>query len=134
MNTFVVLLMTTCAPGLDPMPAAESVPSAASGQTSLSGRNPDSRPRLFGRIRGFFTRRPRASAQSSANSSPAPQTGAAAPGTVSGPVLATAPMLPASVSSVPVHPVPTPSPAGMAPLQRMPVGTPLPPATAAAPF
>jgi hypothetical protein len=129
MSTFVLLLMTSCVPGLDPVPVADAAPSYNEG--GFSGRNSGSRPKFFGRIRGFFSRRSRGGTPSSptnkgattdpaaVTSTPAPVSDAVLPGAVSPPIIR-----PAPVTSSPTA----------APLQRMPVGAPLQEAPAAKPL
>ena len=136
MNTFVVLLMTTCAPGVDSVPMAESMPSSNSG---WSGRNPESRPRLFGRIQGFFSRRSRGSDQSSPQSFPASPNGVAGAGPVNGTIATPGPMIPPSVSSRQVspsifRPEPVTPPSEMTAPQRMPIGEPLQRKSTGGPF
>ena len=131
MNTFVLLLMTTCVPSLDPVPVADSTPSY--GQDGSAGRNSGGRHRFFGRIRGLFTHRSRGNNSSNpTNPKEAPATGV---------VTSTPPALPASGEVVPTQAIPTiirPAPTtfspGVAPPQRMPVGTPLPQSPSASPY
>src|SRR6266567_4007278 len=98
MNTFVMLLLTTWAPGADSVPMAGAVPSPNFREPVWSGQDPESRPRLFGRIQGFFSRRSRASARPSPQSFPAAQDGVGGVGPVEDTLATPGPMLPPSVS------------------------------------
>jgi hypothetical protein len=139
MNTFVVLLLMSCAPGVDSVPTAESMSSSNSGKSGRSERSSGSRPRLFGRMQGFFSRRSRGSDQSSPQSFPASQNGVAEVGPVNGTVPTPGPMVPPSISSGPItpsiiRPEPVTSPSGMTGPQRMPIGEPLPRKSTGGPF
>lgn len=62
MNTLVLLMMTTCMPAQEPLPAIDSrystVPSYGSyGPSGLSDSGTERRPRFFGRLRNLFSRR-----------------------------------------------------------------------------
>src|SRR5215813_5421705 len=104
MNPFVVLLLMSCAPGVDSVPMTESMPSSNFGESGRSERNSGSRPRLFGRFHGFFGRRSRGSDQDSPQSSPASQNGVVEPESVGGTIAIPGPMVPSSIASGPVSP------------------------------
>jgi hypothetical protein len=59
MNTLVVLLVTTFAPGAEPVQLVQSpsIPSSNYAESGWSGQTQENRPRWFPRLRGFFTRR-----------------------------------------------------------------------------
>src|SRR5262249_53997174 len=103
MNTFVVLLMMTGTPGVDSMPITGSVPSANFVESGESERKSASRPRFFGRIQGFFSRRSRASDRSSPPSSPS-QNGVVEMGPVNDTIAIPGPMVLPSIASGQVSP------------------------------
>jgi hypothetical protein len=130
MSTFVLLLMTSCVPGLYPVPVADAAPSYNEG--GFSGRNSGSRPKFFGRIRGFFSRRSRGGSQSPPANKEAAATGAV--NSTPTPVPVSDGVLPGAVSSPIIRSAPVISSPAVAPLQRMPVGAPLQETPAAKPF
>jgi hypothetical protein len=131
MSTIVLLLMTNCVPGLDPLPVAEAAPSY--NESGVSGRDSGSRHRFFGRIRGIFTRRSRGTPQSSPTSKGTPADMGAVTST---PTPAPAPAaIPSGAVSAPItQPMPVLASPGAAPAQRMPVGVPLQDTSVAKPY
>ena len=136
MNTLAFLILTTCTPAADPMPVIDSRLSAVPtygnyGSQEFTNPNQESRPRLFPRLRGLFSRKPQGmDSRITETSSGYPYQMTTNP-TMGNTIINSTPMpLPSTagnpIISTPIRSQPTFTPSSSSGLQRMPTGQPSP--------